>query len=194
MKKLIALLAMVVLAAQSNAAQINWGLTGQIKFENALVGTSGATLQLVCLDGITTDWSVYAKTVANGDTANVVKTKTTNAGSMAPANATSSPYAFTWAEDGSPTSISTATIADGTLFAMLATTIQDGKSYYWASDVFEVSESSANYTATSRTYSMNVTVANAMGTNGDKWTAVPEPSTAALALAGLALLLKRRKA
>ena len=29
---------------------------------------------------------------------------------------------------------------------------------------------------------------------GGGWTAVPEPSTAALALAGLALLLKRRKA
>ena len=31
-------------------------------------------------------------------------------------------------------------------------------------------------------------------TPGGGWAAVPEPSTAALALAGLALLLKRRKA
>ena len=142
MKKLIAILAIVVLATQINAAQINWGLTGQIKFENTLVGTGGATLQLVCLDGISAgNWAAYAKTVANGDDSKVVKSKTTNQGSMAPANATSYPYAFTWAEDGNPTSIATSTIADGTLFAMVATTVQNGKSYYWASDVFEVSES-----------------------------------------------------
>lgn len=35
---------------------------------------------------------------------------------------------------------------------------------------------------------------NSASYSGKSWTAVPEPSTAALALAGLALLLKRRKA
>jgi len=53
MKK--ALIAMVagILAMSAQAAQINWGATGQIKFDNTLVGNGGSTLQLVALYDVT---------------------------------------------------------------------------------------------------------------------------------------------
>ncbi len=189
MKKLIAVLATVVLATSSNAAQINWGIAGQVKFEGTLVGNEGATFTLVCLDGITTDWSDYALEVAKGETTGVAQTKKTNASSMA--LATANPYTFTWADS---TKLSAKEVAKGTDFAFLVTTVVDEKTYYWASDKFTVTDSGDNWNGTLSTYTQNITVGNAMGASGDKWTAVPEPSTAALALAGLALLLKRRKA
>ena len=42
---------------------------------------------------------------------------------------------------------------------------------------------------------MSVTAANSVGTTGGNWTkaAVPEPSSAMLALAGVAMLIRRRK-
>ena len=180
-------LAIAIAAITSQAAQINWGATGQIKFDNANVGSSGATLKLVALFNVTDDWSTYALDVAKGTaTGNVVATKATNTGSAAlPAT---SPYGFTFGEENN---ISSKVFVDGAKFAMVALTTQDGKDYYWASDVYEVSESSSNYNGTSKTYTMSVVAGNSINTG---WKAVPEPSTAALALAGLALLLKRRKA
>ena len=74
---------------------------------------------------------------------------------------------------------------------MLVTTMQDGKTYYWASSEYNVSASDDNWDSTSLKYTMSQTAASGPNNN---WTAVPEPSTAALALAGHALLLKRRKA
>ena len=49
MKK--ALIAMVAgfLAMSAQAAQINWGAAGQIKFDNVNVGNEGATFKLVAL-------------------------------------------------------------------------------------------------------------------------------------------------
>ncbi len=84
--------------------------------------------------------------------------------------------------------------AKGTIFAVLVTTTQDGKDYYWASSTYTVTDSGTNWNGTRTTYTMSQTAASGPNSN---WTAVPEPSTAALALAGLAglaLLLKRRKA
>lgn len=185
MKKLLTL-TILIAAVSTQAAQINWGATGQIKFGDALVGNAGTTLQLVYLGSTTEAWSDYALQVAKGTTDNVVATKTTNAGSMS--IPTASPYIFTF---GDADDVNNKVFVDGVKFAMIATTKQDGKDYYWASDVYEVSESSSNYNGTSKTFTMGVAAASTINTG---WKAVPEPSTAALALAGLALLLKRRKA
>ena len=87
------------------------------------------------------------------------------------------------------------TYTDGAAFAFIALTKDSqGKDQYWASDVFNVSETNpvnCTYTATSKTFTKSVTASTTINT---QWAPVPEPSTAALALAGLALLLKRRKA
>lgn len=189
MKKTILAMLIVVTSTAVNAAQINWGLTGPIQYNGTSVAQN-ATLQLVCLDGITTDWSDYALNVASGKTSEgVVATKETNASGVSVA--TVSPYGFSWAAEGGSTSIADSIIAKGTDFAVLVTTVQDEKTYYWASDVYNVTDSGSNWNGTRTTYTMSQTAASGPNNN---WKAVPEPSTAALALAGLALLLKRRKA
>ena len=82
MEKFLTIAAIALVAMSVQAAQINWGLTGQIKFNDTLVGT-GANLTLVCLDGID-DWSSYAKDIAAGKaTEGIAATKVSNTASMA---------------------------------------------------------------------------------------------------------------
>ena len=66
MKKAFIAIVAGLLATSTQAAQINWGATGQIKYSNVNVGNAGSTLQLVALYTITEDWSTYAIKVANG--------------------------------------------------------------------------------------------------------------------------------
>ena len=189
MKKFLTIAAVALVAMSVQAAQINWGLTGQVKYNGALVGNGGATFTLVCLDGIT-DWATYANDVALGATDGVVTTKTTNAGSMSVP--TSGYWAFNWAD---ATDISSKQVLAGTDFAFVVSYSNGADTFFWASDAFTVTDSGSNWNATSTTYTMSTTVANAMGTTGSNWTkaAVPEPSSAMLALAGVAMLIRRRK-
>lgn len=189
MKKLLTIVAFCATLAASQAAQINWGLTGAIQFDGTKVGANGATLTLVYLNTGASTWSADALTIAQGkttETAETVATKNTNNGSQA--LATASPWAYDW---GDTTTISSSTVKKGSVFAYIATTVQDGKTYYWASDTYTVTDSGDNWDSTALKYTMSQTAASGPNNN---WKAVPEPSTAALALAGLALLLKRRKA
>ena len=191
MKKFLTIAAVALVAMSVQAAQINWGLTGQVKFNNTLVGNGGATFTLVCLDGIA-DWATYANDVAAGTaTDGIVATKVTNAGSMG--LATANPYGFNWADT---TDISAGDIAKGTDFAFVVTHNDGTDTYFWASDVFTVTDSGSNWNATNASFTMSTTVASAMGTTGTNWTkavAVPEPASAMLALAGVAMLIRRRK-
>lgn len=190
MKKFLTIVAVALVAMSVQAAQINWGLTGQVKYNNTLVGNGGATFTLVCLDGIT-DWATYANDVALGATDGVVTTKTTNAGSMS--IPTSGYWAFNWAD---ATDIANKTVAKGTDFAFVVSYSSGADTFFWASDAFTVTDSGSNWNATSTTYTMSTTVANAMGANGTNWTkavTVPEPASAMLALAGVAMLIRRRK-
>ncbi len=190
MKKFVMIAAVALVAMSMQAAQINWGLTGQIKYNNTLVGNGGATFTLVCLDGIA-DWATYANDVALGATEGVATTKKTNAGSMAPY--TTGPWLYDWADT---TDVASSKVAKGTDFAFVVSYTSGTDTYFWASDVYTVTDSGANWTAANSAYTMSTTVANAMGTTGTNWTkavAVPEPASAMLALAGVAMLIRRRK-
>ena len=190
MKKFVMIAAVALVAMSMQAAQIAWGLSGQVKYNNTLVGNGGATFTLVCLDGIA-DWTTYANDVALGATDGVVTTKKTNAGSMAPS--TIGAWGYSW---GETTDIANKTVAKGTDFAFVVSYTSGTDTYFWASDVYTVTDSGSNWTNTNSTYTMADTVANAMGATGANWTkatAVPEPASAMLALAGVAMLIRRRK-
>ena len=85
---------------------------------------------------------------------------------------------------------------------MLLSYTKEGKTYYNISSTTYTLSGYTDATSTPDPYNLTpsnqtYTMADASTTKvspGGGWTAVPEPSTAALALAGLALLLKRRKA
>ena len=190
MKKFLTIAAVALVAMSVQAAQINWGIAGQVKFNSALVGAN-ATFSLVCLDGIT-DWNAYANDIAAGTaTDGIATTKNTNASSVSMQNAGF--WAFAWDE---ATDIDNSKVAKGTDFAFVVTYNDGTDTYFWASDVYTVTDSGSNWNGNLSTYTINVTTANAMGTNGDNWTkatAVPEPASAMLALAGVAMLIRRRK-
>jgi len=90
---------------------------------------------------------------------------------------------------------------NGDAFAMVLSYTSGGKTYWNISSAVQTlsglddSDPRVN-PADWESFSVSSTIAGETGkaSGGSGWTAVPEPSTAALALAGLALLLKRRKA
>ena len=90
---------------------------------------------------------------------------------------------------------------NGDSFAVVMSYVSGGKTYWNLSETVNtlagLDETDPRVNPTEWTdFAVNSSVAGETGkaSGGSGWTAVPEPSTAALALAGLALLLKRRKA
>ena len=90
---------------------------------------------------------------------------------------------------------------NGDSFALVLSYKSEGKTYWNISSTVNtlsgLDDTDPRINPTDWTdFAVSSTVAGETGkaSGGSGWTAVPEPSTAALALAGLALLLKRRKA
>lgn len=197
MKKLIAML-VAVLAASTQAASFNWG-TGTVKA--SFDGTAFTTA-----DYTVTAYLVY---LADGDTSSMFTVDYTAPGAInaVVGNATAKP-----ATTGSNANkgkvkgkFDDALVANGNTFGMyLKYTDASGVSWFnFSSDTYTVSGlSTGGEVLDDAVYTFNfdskTEIKNSSQTvsAGGGWhsIAVPEPSTAALALAGLALLIKRRRA
>ena len=86
----------------------------------------------------------------------------------------------------------------GSYFGLLYAYTSGSDQYYFAGTVYQFSDTdTTHYNSDLQTFTWKddklATSTDSTGAS-QGWVAVPEPSTAALALAGLALLLKRRKA
>ena len=90
------------------------------------------------------------------------------------------------------------TYENGDSFALVAKYTKNGETYWNVSETVYtltgIADETSSPDAANFTFNNSTATPAASVTTGGGWTAVPEPSTAALALAGLALLLKRRKA
>ena len=182
---LIALCAFMCVTAQS--ATIKWGGTGAVNYGDTKLKNGAATAYLVYLGESVTDWSSWSYS-ESFETSQLASKATTSLSSIGNGNT----FAVTVGSALGGISNISSVLKDGaSSFGIIFTTTQDGVDYYYQGDVFTYDTSSSNYSSTTDTFTSTTTVAP---TATDKWTAVPEPSTAALALAGLALLLKRRKA
>ena len=194
MKTILASLALAVVATIAPAASIDWSVTGMNKVLNEYDGTvaSGTTVYLVLADAtslasITYDEASNPLTDATfADARSAITIGTVNAGA-----------------DGKKPSKTLNTVSSDlltagteyTLAAIYFSTASDGNGYY-RSVVTPGTAYDPTVAGSAGAISTSwATMSTAQWTKGyAPAPAVPEPSSAALALAGLALLLKRRRA
>ncbi len=187
MKSILAFSLIALTAICSQAATIKWGGTGQAYYGSTRL-TSGGTAYLVYLGENQSNWSGF-------DYANDFEGSRLQSKSTAPLGAIGAANSFTATEGSALGGIDSVSdkLTDGkSSFGVLFTTTQDGKDYYYLGDVFTFDTTSGNYNGTTKIFTATSTVSpNASA----QWSeAIPEPATGALALAGVALLFKRRRA
>lgn len=176
------------LAAYTQASTINWGADSAVYFGTEKV-KGGVTAYLVNL-GSSDSWDAIDIAAINDDYEAVVDVKTSAA-------TTSKVVGKTVVTPGEV--VGGSTLVDGsTYFGQILFYKSGDETFYNVGPSYLFDTTTTNpdiYDGTLETFNWRTTT---VGSNSDKaaqgWTAVPEPSTAALALAGLALLLKRRRA
>ena len=195
MKKTILALALAALVAPSAfGLSFNWSVSG-ISFDGTRFNkTTGANVTAYLLYlGNNAGYSTTGYTLTEESTATTIissvgtkaadKTGTTAAGKI------SDDFAFDSTKYG-----------NNDVFGVLLSYTSEGKTYFnLSSSTYKLSGLTDDPTQTiadaSFTFSYSGPAESNKISSGSGWVqAVPEPSTAALALAGLALLLKRRKA
>ena len=191
MKKILAI-AIAATCVTSFGASFSWSTTTKTVFGGETVGGVSALL-------------VYIGATDTLTGSDIAITKDSTASSIASSIGTATDSTATSVASGktmgklSGTYEFTSGVNDGDYFAVLMSYSSGDKTYFNISSTFQGSFDSASNTWSPATTTATWTTASDAATSisaGGGWTAVavPEPSTAALALAGLALLLKRRKA
>ena len=192
MKKLLTLLAVVAFCTSAHALSFTWASSTAIKFDGAnLKSNTDVTGYLVYLgtsETYDTSYTLDASSTPSslsGDVGTLVANSTSGTSGM---SKISEKFSFDYG-----------VYDNNDVFGMVLSYVKDGTTY--------LNLSSTTYTlsgiADERSSLSNANFAFSFDSAGEKnsitpgsgWTvAVPEPSTAMLALAGLALLIKRRKA
>ena len=186
MKKLLALLAFCGFASSASAVSLAWTVSG-ISFDGeTLKSDNNVTASLILLGkNVSLSESYDIETVKGWTAVDSVSETNTKGAAVGT-------YNFPDTTDY--------TTYNGNVYAILLSYTSAGKTYYNLSSASYTVSGVANATSTltsfkpaSSTFAYGTKSESSTITAGGGWT-VPEPSTAALALAGLALLLKRRKA
>ena len=192
MKKTLLALALIGgLTTTASALSFQWIATG-VSFNDAVLKkSSDVTAYLVYLGSgdstYATSYTLNDSTTAEslaasmGTQVNKSTTATTNAGKL------STTFTFDYGQ-----------YTNGDVFGMLLTYKSGDDTYYnIASSTYTLSGITGDNSspeAATFSFSYSGPTESSSIKSGSGWTAVPEPSTAALALAGLALLIKRRRA
>ncbi len=189
MKKIVTLMVLALVAVSASAAQIKWGTSGQLfNDQTAMTKANGysTTAYLVYLAG--GSWDSFDMTAFAADTSSAIGTKTANV--LGTVSTTSGFYTFAVGDTipGSSDKIVDGSSTFGIVFLSSGTGFGDDKTYYVQSEAYTFDTSSSNYNVIEETFTATPSVAK-----GSTWTAVPEPASAMLALAGVAMLIRRRK-
>ena len=201
MKKILSIAFAAMLCLSANAATVNWGIYGATYFGSTNMKTENATGYLVYL-GENSSWDDYGTAnivdiVKNGSTDYPSIAVNTKNGQVSNSIGMDAGSSFTF-----DSSSKSGTAPSGSYFGLLyAYTTGSNDQYYFAGSIYQFSETDTgdggHYDSDLQTFTWKddkIPTSNDSTGASQGWVAVPEPSTAALALAGLALLLKRRKA
>jgi len=193
MKKFVFFLILAMMATTSHALSFNWSSAAKAAFDGTTIGDGSVTGYLVYLGNTSTATYDIEGVTVKGTAVQNVASLTSGRGK---GNVTGT-Y-----ENSIGGAIGSDKFGNGSVFGMYATyTDSNGKQWVTiASNTYTVSGAADDGSVIDdASFSINWTSKTTLSggqsaTAGGGWTAVPEPSTAALALAGLALLLKRRNA
>ena len=208
MKKLIAIL-MAGSTLTASAISFTWSPTAQVKFGDSLVSDLNPATYTAYLVYLGTDGAWGSTTITktaltldseSGDLA-TGDSKESSAGLTGIRAANNSKFTgnFNYAL-GANTSTGHTVAAGDSFGVYLQYTDSDGKVWFNVSEsVYTIDSQATDITtlpAASFAFGNGKTqvASGSSVSSGSGWVAVPEPSTAMLALAGLALLLKRRRA
>ncbi len=191
MKKLLGLAVCLGLVASASAATLNWG-AATIKFDSTSLKNSEAVNgYLIYLGGAGTAFSA-SYDISSDSVSTIVSSIGTQ---VATANKPNALGTF-----NIKSTFDTSKYGNGDVFGMLLTYTNEGKTYYNLSTatigmtgLVEEPPTDPDKMTFSFSYASGDD-AKTVSAGGGWHAAVPEPSTAMLALAGLALLIKRRRA
>jgi hypothetical protein len=195
--KTFAIIAMTTfMATMASAASLTWKVSA-VKFDgNTLKSNSDVTAYLIYLSSgaLSSPYDIMGATTADAVAAKIGTVVDTKKGTGA-LGSMSDPFNWTYTTKDSANGV----YGNGDTFGFLLAYAAEGKTYYnlstttyTLSNIADNTSTETMSTASSFTWTTGEDSSSLKAGGG--WTAVPEPSTAALALAGLALLLKRRKA
>ena len=207
MKKLITFATILLVAGTAQAISFTWGVTGGFTYVGANNKVGGITATLVYLgevvNGETPSYLISSQTVQN-ETARTsgdgVATSTSQTSTVAALNGKTSTvkYALPAGQQVGPSETDLLTAGSSTFGLYLTYTDTDNVTWYnVSSSTYTIPAGSSDITtglSTTFAFDWKKNDEGTRLTSGGGWTQVPEPSTAMLALAGLALLLKRRRA
>lgn len=209
MKKLLTFATVLLVAQATQAISFNWGVDGGYTYVGAGNKVGGITATLVYLgEGASAAYSIGDWIVNNPTpqtSASGVVTGTSQTSTVPAVNGRFAAKKFDLPANAQVGTTATDVLTAGSSTFGLFLTYTDSNDVTWynvSSQTYTIPSGSSDITTgLSQNFAFNWTQ-NERGvalTSGGGWAAaaatpIPEPSTAALALAGLAMLLKRRKA
>lgn len=203
MKKTILTISFCFLAVASHALTFTWASSGQVSFGESLISAldpASYTAHLVYL-GTGSAWDISGTAIGENNTDTGLTTESLY-GKTGLAAKNNSKFSGSFQNNIGETTSGGYTVAAGDTFGVFLTyTDSAGVTWYnFSSSKYTVPDTATDITTgLSGSFDFASTKTElASGKNasagGGWYAAVPEPSTAMLALAGLALLIKRRRA
>ncbi|MBR1835731.1 MAG: PEP-CTERM sorting domain-containing protein [Kiritimatiellae bacterium] len=186
MKKILSFTAILAFVGAASAASLNWTITNVYQSNDSTTKAQGYSAYLFITEQAK-DYGAQVTTVED------ITTLITSKGNLEPYIA-AGPQ-LTGATGGitaASTGYYNAFDAGDSLTAFAV--IFDAATYAEASHFIVTGEKSASWTSSAGAKTLGFGSMAAATSTNPSWTAVPEPATAALALLGLGLMIKRRKA